>query len=132
MHKYLIAIAVVVAVAGAHPPGCRLHAQQATKDPQVTGAWTLTADTPHGEATFSMTLAQDGRKVTGSCVTPHGDTRPLDGEFADRTLKLATTDNGERFAFTAKLGDNDVLTGFVSTSVGDLKWVGRRQPKKDK
>ncbi|MCA1562265.1 MAG: hypothetical protein LC753_18200 [Acidobacteria bacterium] len=42
----------------------------------------------------SFLLKQDGKKVTATLAPPHGGEIPLEGEFADGTLKLATRSQG--------------------------------------
>ena len=42
--------------------------------PNVTGTWSVAVDGPHGAATMSLVLKQDGTKVTGTFVSGHGPT----------------------------------------------------------
>jgi hypothetical protein len=97
----------------------------------VTGRWTLSVDTPHGDQDMSLVLKQDGKKVTGSIGNPHGGADiPLEGEFVDGALTFSTTaDNGSEIpemGFTGKLRADGALAGYLSTARGDTKCVARR------
>jgi len=99
-----------------------------TAGPSVTGRWTMAVDSPHGAMEMALTLTQDGSKVTGTFASPHGD-MPVQGDFADGTLKLAT--EGESgITFTAKLKDKDTLTGYLSSSMGDMTFTAKRAAEK--
>jgi hypothetical protein len=109
------------------------HAQQ-KKDqksaPGVAGQWTLNVKSPHGEVAMGLDLAQDGKKVTGTLATPHGDLT-LEGEFAANTLTLATpAAGGERITMTAKLTENGTLAGYLSGQMGDMTWTAKRAAAK--
>jgi hypothetical protein len=105
----------------------------AQKAPAVTvaGTWALVVDAgPHGETTMGLTLAQEGRKVTGTFASPHGDLK-VAGEFADRTLTFKTTgDDAPAISCTAKLKDDGTLEGFLSSERGDMKWTAKRVPER--
>jgi hypothetical protein len=96
--------------------------------PSVAGTWTMTVDAgPHGLTTMGLVLEQKGTTVTGTFASPHGD-MPVAGEFVDGTLKLATT--GEhadaQITFEAKLKDDRILSGYLSSQMGDMKWTAER------
>lgn len=96
--------------------------------PGVSGKWTLTVDTgsAHGITTMGLTLTQDGKNVSGTFHSPHGDVK-VTGEFADAALRLSTTGNDEMsVTFHAKLRDDGALAGYMSTSRGDMKFTGER------
>lgn len=105
-----------------------LSAQSAKKAATVSGKWTLTvAGNPHGNVAMGLTLAQDGTHVTGTFASPHGD-MPVDGDFTDGTLKLATTggDADSHITFEGRLKDDDTLDGYLSSPMGDMRWTARR------
>jgi len=120
-------IAVIILVCGAG----LLSAQNDKKSsaPTVAGKWTMSVDSPHGAMTMSLALKQDEKSVTGTFSSPHGDC-PVEGEFADGTLTLATTaasnDHPLEATFNAKLKDNGTLAGYVSTQMGDMAWTATR------
>ena len=104
-------------------------ARQAKETKTITGTWTMSVDNPHhGAMTMALSLKQDGATITGTFASPHGDIA-IEGEFADRTLKLATsprqTDFGE-MTFEARLKDDGTLDGYLSSSMGDMKWTAQR------
>jgi hypothetical protein len=98
----------------------------------ITGRWTMTVEgSPHGATTMGLTLKQDGKSVTGTFASPHGD-MPVKGEFVDKALTLATTANNEggEITFKAKLKDDGSLSGFLSSSMGDMTWTATRAKEK--
>jgi hypothetical protein len=130
MLKNLVAaIAIVGSGVVAHCDH-RLHGQERRQStsPTVHGSWTITADTPHGRISMPLVLKQDGKNVTGTVGTPHGD-MPIEGEFADRSLKLATTVESDRITLTATLKDDDTLAGSLSGPRGDMEWTAERDKR---
>ena len=100
--------------------------------PDIAGKWTMTVEgSPHGATTMGLTLAQDGKNVTGTFASPHGD-MPVKGEFVDKALTLATTGSGDgtEISFKAKLKDDGTLSGFLSSSMGDMTWTATRAKEK--
>jgi hypothetical protein len=101
---------------------------QRASPPTVTGKWTMTVDSgPHGTMTMGLVLEQQGTKVTGTFASPHGD-MPVEGEFVDDVLKLATTVENvdSQITFQARLIDDGVLSGYLSSQIGDMKWTAER------
>ena len=81
---------------------------------------------PHGATTMGMALEQEGKTVTGSFASPHGELA-LAGEFADGTLTLATKNaDGPQITFNAKLKENGTLAGYLSSEMGDMTWTAER------
>jgi hypothetical protein len=104
------------------------RAQDGKAPASVAGQWTMTVDGgAHGSLTMGLVLEQRGKKVTGTFASPHGD-MPVEGEFADGTLTLATvsSDRGaEPITFEATL-KGETLTGYVSSGMGDMTWTAVR------
>jgi hypothetical protein len=99
--------------------------------PVVTGRWSGSIEgTPHGTMSMSLTLKQDGQKVTGILTTDHTGDLAVEGEFVDGTLKLATASSeGEsqlHLTMSGKFKDNDTMTGYMSAQVGDMTWTAAR------
>jgi len=97
--------------------------------PTVTGTWTMKVEGgPHGDAAMSLTLKQDGTKVTGTFAPGHAADMEVTGEFANGELKLETTagDADSKVIFNAKLKDDGTLAGYVSSRMGDMKWTASR------
>ena len=107
-----------------------LAAQENKAQRGVGGAWELTIKGPaaHGDLTATMDLEQNGKKVTGS-FTAHGNTHTVAGEFANNELSLQTTDTPADHSITmnAKLADDGTLSGYLSSSMGDMKWTASRR-----
>ena len=103
------------------------RAQHQHDAPSVTGKWTMTVDTgAHGVRDMALTLKQNGKEVTGTFASPHGDMQ-VNGEFADGTLTLKTTEHSQgSVSFNAKLKDSETLSGYISTPDGDLTWTAKR------
>ena len=97
----------------------------------VSGKWTMTVEgSPHGATTMGLTLKQEGKTVTGTFASPHGD-MPVKGEFVDNALTLATVNNeGGEITFKAKLKEDGSLSGFLSSSMGDMTWNATRAKEK--
>ena len=100
--------------------------------PGVAGEWELAVKGPaaHGDLTAVMELAQDGSKVTGT-FTAHGKTHTLAGRFDSGELSLETTDTpaDHTMTFTAKLKEDGTLAGYLSSSMGDMRWSASRKSK---
>jgi hypothetical protein len=71
----------------------------------VTGTWAFEVVTENGTGTPTVTLKQDGEKVTGTYESARGGTRELTG-----TVK------GDKITFTVKSGVDLIFTG---TIIGD-------------
>jgi opacity protein-like surface antigen len=105
-----------------------LAAQEKPATPSVAGTWKMTVDAgPHGVTTMGLVLEQKGATVTGTFASPHGD-MPVNGEFADGTLKLATTAEhaDSQITFEARFTDERTLSGYVSSEMGDMKFTAQR------
>jgi hypothetical protein len=100
--------------------------------PSVTGRWSMSVKgSPHGDVTMGLELTQEGKKVSGTFATPHGDDLQVAGEFAENTLNLATTNGGEsKISMTAKLKEDGTLDGYLSSQMGDMTWTARRVTRK--
>ena len=83
---------------------------------------------PHGDMTMNLELAQEGKKVTGTFTTPHGDL-PVEGELVDATLTIATKGGDTQVSLTAKLKENGTLEGYLSSQMGDMTWTASRDRK---
>jgi hypothetical protein len=92
----------------------------------VGGTWSMSIDSPHGNMKTSLTLKQDGTKVTGTFRSQMPD-MTVEGTFENGTLKVETSDSAEhKLIFSAKLKDDDTLAGYISSEMGDMKWTAER------
>ena len=94
----------------------------------VAGRWAAAVKgSPHGDITMGLDLAQEGKKVTGTFATPHGDNLQVEGEFVEGTLTLATPGGGDaQITMKAKLKDDGTLDGYLSSQMGDMTWTAKR------
>ena len=92
----------------------------------VAGTWSMSIDSPHGNMKTSLTLKQDGAKVTGTFRSQMPD-MAVEGTFENGTLKIETSDTAEhKLVFTAKLKDDGTLSGYLSSEMGDMNWTAER------
>lgn len=93
----------------------------------VAGTWSLSVDSPHGPMKMALVLKQDGAKVTGTFSSGHAADMPVEGEFSGGALKLATRGGDDHaVTFSGTLKDDETLSGFLSSRVGDMKWTAAR------
>jgi hypothetical protein len=131
--KALLAVGIAAALTlPMSEGGGRAQAWQDTKaEKGVAGQWSLSVRSPHGEVGMALDLVQEGKKVSGTLATPHGDNLPIEGEFTEGTLTLATPGTSDmRITMTAKLKDNGTLDGSLSSQMGDMTWTAKRTTSK--
>jgi hypothetical protein len=93
------------------------------------GAWELTVETPQGANTSTLTLKQDGSKLTGDLASQMGST-PVEGTFADGAVSV--TANIDLQGTSLQLGisgkvDGDALNGNVKFGdFGEFPFTGKR------
>lgn len=93
----------------------------------VAGTWTMSVDSRHGAMKMALVLKQDGTKVIGTFSSGHAPDQPVEGEFSGGALKLATNGSDDHaVTFSGTLKDDDTLSGFLSSRVGDMKWTATR------
>jgi hypothetical protein len=96
----------------------------AAEGAKIAGKWQLTMDTPHGAMQGSLTLQQDGPKITGTCDMQHIGSLSLTGKLDDNKLSLnmEVPDNQMKVAITGTV-DGNKMTG--TTEFGN--WSATRQ-----
>ena len=102
--------------------------------PTVAGSWAMHVEGgPHGNAAMTLTLTQDGTKVTGTFASGHTADMAVAGEFVKGELTIQTTAGGDdsRILFSAKLKEDGTLAGYISSQMGDMKWTAARTAGKD-
>ena len=122
MQLVLTACVLIAAMTGVVP-------QRSGKAEQVAGGWEMAVKGPaaHGDLTATMELEQDGSRVTGA-FTAHGRTHKLAGRFDNSELTLETTDTAadHGLSLTARLKEDGTLSGYLSSSMGDMQWTATR------
>jgi len=97
-----------------------------------SGTWEVTfVDTTAQDTTRAVGIfEQNGKKVTGTFLTPLGDYRYLDGVAEDNQLKLSTFDGNHAFLFEAFMQEDGTLSGdFYSGKDWHESWTA--VPNKD-
>ena len=91
---------------------------------KIDGKWQVTIDTPHGAMQGSLTLQQDGAKITGTCDIQHVGSMPLTGKLDDKkiSINMAVPDNQMKVTMTGTV-DGNKMTG--TTEFGN--WSATRQ-----
>ena len=119
----LLAAALIVAssIAGA--------AQAATID--VTGKWVFAVETSAGSGTPTITLKQDGDKLTGHYSGQFGEA-DLTGTVKDQNFSFKFTVDAQGnmldFVYTGTVESKDALKGKVSiVGLGDGTFTAKRQ-----
>jgi len=126
LSRYLAFIFVAaLAVATTHAATAQESGKKAAT---VDGTWTgRIVGTPHGDLTMTMTLEQDGNKVTGTLTTEVTGKVTLSGDLTDGALTLSTAPDAEpSFTMTGSLKEDGKLGGSLSTHMGDMTWSAER------
>ena len=96
----------------------------------VSGAWTMTLDSPQGAAEATLTLKQEGGKVTGTYKGPR-NTATVAGTMAGNDLKLtAAMDAGGQsvaLVFTAKVAADKMDGSINFAGQMDVPFKGSRK-----
>jgi hypothetical protein len=95
----------------------------------VAGAWELTINSPQGPQTSTLTLKQDGEKLTGELAGPMGSV-PTTGTFTNDTVAVTTTISVQGmnldFIITGKL-EGEALNGTIKVGdFGEFPFTGKR------
>ena len=96
----------------------------------VTGRWAVSflgKDQKPVESAIGE-FVQNGNQVTGTFLTTTGDDRYLEGVVDADSLRLSCFDGGHAFLFTARIEDNNTLSGgeYYSGPLASQGWTGKR------
>jgi hypothetical protein len=120
----------VIAVAAAVVFGATAPAAQAAKT-DVTGKWAFAVETAAGSGTPTITLKQDGEKLTGHYSGQLGEadlTGTVKGQ--DLSFKFTVDAQGTNldFVYTGTIESKDALKGKVSiVGLGEGTFTAKRQ-----
>jgi autotransporter translocation and assembly factor TamB len=123
---------VVVLVLAALLLAAPVVAQDAQKTAKVdiTGQWTMTADSPQGQMVLTATYKQDGETLTGTHVSEMGEA-PLKGTVkGNEVVYTLTLDmGGQQFSIVHKgKVDGDTITGTAEIGeMGTITWTAKRK-----
>lgn len=99
---------------------------------KVTGRWSVKFINKKNEVSSAVgEFYQKGSRLTGTFLTATGDYRYLEGVVTGDSLKLSGFDGGHAFLFTAKVEDDNNISGgmFYSGIAGIEKWSAKRNKK---
>jgi thiol-disulfide isomerase/thioredoxin len=107
--------------------GAGISAGDPTSIPSVTGAWAVLFTDEDGTEPARGEFTQDGAHVTGTFLTPTGDYRFLEGDYAGGLLRLSCFDGSHAFLFHARAQADGTLEGdFWSRDTYHATWTARR------
>ena len=126
MTKWLVRIIALAVIFGA-PLG---SAQDAKID--VTGKWVFTVETSAGSGTPTVTLRQDGEKLTGHYSSMQLGEADLTGSVKGKEIAFTFTANVLDMqipvSYTGTIEGKDALKGKIEiTGLGDGTFTGKRQ-----
>jgi len=126
---------VVAIVLGVSTVSAQAKTQSNDAKGSVTIAGTWNMNVEGQQNTITLTLKQQGKKVTGTFANPQRGVVPLDGEFADGKLTFSVTlggghGGGRQLSFRGEMKKDGTLAGKVSSSRGDMTWTARRAKDK--
>lgn len=90
----------------------------------ISGRWVSTFKGANKTFTFVTEFKQQGSHLSGTVLDPTGDFRFLDGVVSGDSLKLSTFDGGNAYLLTAKIDDNNTISGgkFYAGATGTEDW----------
>ncbi|MEO6893998.1 MAG: TlpA disulfide reductase family protein [Ginsengibacter sp.] len=94
----------------------------------ISGKWVSTFKSGNRTSTYVTEFKQDGAKVSGTVLDPTGDFRFLDGVISGDSLKLSTFDGANAYLLTAKIDNENKISGgmFYSGATGKQEWSSVR------
>lgn len=127
--KTSLVAALVVALVAAAP----LAAQSSPSKPApgVAGNWDVAIAMPDGTLPATMTLALDGKKVTGTFNSEHSGEVPVEGQLADGKLTFSVVVHSGsaqemKIDFTGALKADGTLAGTMTWTMGEMTWTASR------
>ena len=129
MRSTALRVMTIVAIAVSVTAWAR--AGQASKV-DVTGKWLFNVETAAGSGTPTITLKQDGEKLTGHYSGQFGEIDNLTGTIKGRdlTFKFSADAQGNtlEFTYTGTVEGSDTMKGKVNIAgLGDGTWTAKKQ-----
>jgi hypothetical protein len=108
---------IKIAVCATLALGSMTLAPAEDKPASATGTWTWTTQGRDGgaERKFSLTLKQDGEKLTGKLSSPGRDGAARETEITDGSVKGADV----AFSVTREQGDNKIVSKYTGKLAAD-------------
>jgi hypothetical protein len=96
----------------------------------VSGAWAISIETPNGTLEATLTMKQDGDKLTGSVTSQLGDS-PIAGTVKENgvefTMTLEANGQSRALKYSGKI-DGDKIAGSIDVGgQGELKFSGTKK-----
>jgi hypothetical protein len=101
-----------------------IAAGQAAK---VAGSWEMSMQGPQGAVTQTLTIQQDGNKITGTLKGTRGDA-PLEGTLDGNNISFSvkrTTPNGDVTQEYTGTVSGDSISGTVKMGQNDRPWTAK-------
>ena len=97
----------------------------------IGGDWTLNIDSPQGALEVTLTLKQDGDKLTGKVSSQMGDA-DITGSIKDNDLtwKMSFDGGGQamELTYTAKVDSDGKMSGTIDLGgQGEIKFTGTKK-----
>jgi hypothetical protein len=96
----------------------------------VSGAWAVTVDSPNGPLEVTLTLKQDGDKLTGTVSSQMGDapiTGTVKGDDIEFTMSMDAGGQNMVIKYNAKV-DGDKISGSLDfAGQGEIKFAGTKK-----
>jgi hypothetical protein len=95
----------------------------------IAGAWDLTVNGPEGAINATVTIKQDGEKITGSIDTPQG-TAEMTGTYKGKTLNLSFSVPGPNGNLDIKVNgevDGTNIKGMIDFGMGQADFTGKKK-----
>jgi len=108
------------------------RARAADEPAKVDGAWDLSAESPRGTMTQTLTIQQDGATIKGTLKGQRGEA-PLQGTVTGNKISFTVTRDTPNGTFTIEYTgtvDGDSMTGTSHSERFDGKWTAKRQAPK--
>jgi len=112
-------------------PGPGVGSSTGSGSGDISGVWNVTVETPMGTGTPTLTLKQDGDKITGTYKGQLGES-PVTGTVKgnDVTLMYKVSPQGEEITvtYTGKRTGADAMSGkAVYGSLGEGTWTAKKK-----
>lgn len=123
-HAHAVSLAALFAVLAAVP--AQAQEEEAV---DVSGVWEISAETPRGTMTRTITFEQDGDNLTGTMETQMGsiaiENGSVDGNKITFTFVMTRGDRSMQVVYKGTV-DGDTAKGTMQTPRGQIEWTGKR------
>lgn len=99
-------------------------------DVDVSGTWELTMQSPRGERTSEITIAQEGDKITVTMPGRQGGEMTGEGTVSGNEIEWSITRSTQRGEFTLTYKgtvSGDTMTGTVDMRGNAMEWTAKKK-----